>query len=183
MAYASHSGRSVLTIVEQFFYFDDSLSEKIESWCAERCSSFVESDPHLVEHSLEHGSLFTEYCALFTDLIEGFLTSEGIAPQTFYSELRSQLEAAKSERDRGSTFAHLVLSSLDFNTFYSMMHDVHQGKGFAFIPPLVAVDDDDDDEGVAMDQAEAKHGDRSGGRGGWSKDDEFYPEDAKYSHK
>lgn len=182
MANTTYSDRSVLTVVEQWFYFDDSLSEKIESWCAERCYSFAETDPNVVEHSLEHGTLFSEYCALFTDLVEGFLSSEGIAPQTFYSELRKQLEACKSNRDRGSTFAHLVLSSLDFNTFYAMMHDVYQGKGFAFIPPLVAVDDDDD--GAAMDEeilADAKHS--GSGRGGWSKDDEFYQDDAKYSHK
>jgi len=139
------SDSHILDKVEDFFYFDDSLSETIEAWCQSRCESFQFNEiERVVEHRLEHTSLFNEFCAIFTSLIEGFLTNEGIQPVEFYAEIRKQLDRCKSMKERKSTFANLVLSSIDFSNFCAMMNDVRDGRGFCFCPPLIELDDDAD---------------------------------------
>jgi len=139
------SDSHILDKVEEFFYFDDSLSETIEAWCQSRCESFQFNEvERVLEHKLEHTALFNEFCEIFTNLIEGFLTNEGIQAVAFYAEIRKQLDRCKSMKEKKSTFANLVLSSIDFNNFCVMMNDVRSGRGFCFCPPLIELDDDTD---------------------------------------
>lgn len=134
----------ILDKAEEFFYFDDTLSEAIEKWCRSRCDTF-DADPTHMEHSMEHHNLFTEFCELFESIIEGFLTNEGLSPVDFYQEIRRQLDSCRTIKERQSTFANLVLSSIDFNNFCVMMNDVRSGRGFCFCPPLLEVDDEEMD--------------------------------------
>ena len=120
---------------EELFYFDDTLSEAIESWMVERCGAFVNDNP-VQCHQTE---IFN--CEYLSLVLEGLLSNNGIDTVKFYEELRAQLDGCKTAKQRNSTFSSLVLSSIDFSTFCSTMNDVRCGRGFCFVPPLVDCDE------------------------------------------
>ena len=123
----------IISRAEEFFYFEDDLSEKIETWASERCSLFASVDG---EHPLSHQMLFQEYCELFEALMEGFITNEGISTTDFYSAVRAQMK----QRNASETFSSVLLGCIDFECFCQLMIDVKLGRGVVFCPPLVSSD-------------------------------------------
>ena len=159
---------------EELFYFDDTLSEAIESWMVERCGAFVNDNPEGADYSLHQTEIFHAYCEYLSLVLEGLLSNNGIDTVKFYEELRAQLDGCKTVKQRNSTFSSMVLSSIDFSTFCSTMNDVRCGRGFCFVPPLVDCDE------LSMELADEKYttdADTDGLRHQSSKLD--YPADAK----
>lgn len=130
-------------IAEEFIYYDDDLTERIESWAVENCASFSNE---ISEHPLQHTSLFEEYCQLFEDIMEKFLNDKDITLLQFHSAIREDHECcvAKHVNLTNSSLASMLISSIDFDSFCDMMNDVREGKGVVFCPPLVPIDNDDD---------------------------------------
>ena len=49
---------SIIARAEEFFYFEDDLTQSIEAWASSRCESFGKKED---EHPLEHQQMFFEY--------------------------------------------------------------------------------------------------------------------------
>jgi hypothetical protein len=77
--------------------------------------------------------------------MEIFLKDKDITLLEFHSAIREDHEfcVAKHVNLTNSSLASMLISSIDFASFYDMMNDVREGKGVVFCPPLVHVDDDD----------------------------------------
>ena len=69
------SSSSIISRVEEFFYYQEDLCEKIEKWAKSRCETFL-PDPRSNEQPLHHTKLYEEYCELFEKIIENFLSAE-----------------------------------------------------------------------------------------------------------
>lgn len=133
----SGRGREILEQASDFFYFDDSLSERIDVWCTSRCETF-QGPAGRQEQSLLNTQIFQQFCELFEEMLEGFLSESGIQVGDFYNAVRNELDMA---RCRESTFSNIVLSTVDYFNFCEMMNDVREGRGFAFVPPLISIDE------------------------------------------
>lgn len=127
---------SIIERAEEFFYFEDILPERIEAWAKSRCHSFENVNQ---EHPLEHTQLFDEYCILFEDIFSEFLNAENINLKEFYNVISDQYT------DKNS-FAKMLTSAIDFDSFCQMMVDVREGCGVVFCPPLISLYDDSNDD-------------------------------------
>ena len=136
------SGESIIEKAETFFYFDDTLCNKIEKWAEGKCSTFTSSKHDTNEQPLAHMTLFTEYVDYVEVLLQGFLKTEGISVQEFYVAVREEYETAKQKRRENSTFSSILLGTLEFSTFCEIMHGVREGRCVVFCPPLVDADDE-----------------------------------------
>lgn len=80
--------------------------------------------------------------------MESFLKSENISFEKFCSAVRQELDGAKSRNKGTSTFAFMLLSTLEFDSFCELMHGVKEGRGVVFCPPLVDLVDDNGIDGA-----------------------------------
>jgi hypothetical protein len=135
--------------VEQFFYYEDDLTDKISEWARDHCDSFVDQDSHLSEHPQQHMILFQEYCGIFERMLTGFLQINDINSIDFYTVIKREHESAAVGRftSAQSSLASSLLAATDFHGFCDMMHDVQKGQDVVFCPPLVAMNDDNEDMG------------------------------------
>lgn len=160
---------TIIARAEEFFYFEDELTDCIEAWASTKCKSFTPLS-NGQEHPLSHQELFLEYQSsrnlftfnninicyyyllfhflkyllidLFVEKMSTFLTKEGCSIQDFFLEVQKELG---SRLDKEATFASVLLSAIDFSFFCDMMQSVREGSGVIFCPPLVPVMDDDDE--------------------------------------
>lgn len=125
--------KDIIDKAEDYFYFEDVLSSKLEAWAADRCSTFGSADE---EHPLSHQQAHTEFCQFFESLMEGFLADQDISLQQFCSAVRLQMSGPNSK----ASFSSVLLSIIDFEAFCVLMRDVNEGRGIIFCPPLVDID-------------------------------------------
>jgi hypothetical protein len=138
---------SLLSAVEQFFYFEDDLSRTIEEWAKDHCESFISMDSQHNEHPLLHQTLFEEYCCNFERVISEFLEINGLNKLEFWNQIKQEFEIAKRSKNKSNietSFASVLLAATEFDTFCEMMYNVKEGKGVVFCPPLVGDDNYDD---------------------------------------
>ena len=132
----SGPNNDIIARAEEYFYFDDQLTDKLTTWAEDHCDLF--SIENQEEHPFEHQLYHQEFCQLFELIMESFLSNEGISMKDFYGAISS--ERAKGIRNEG--FTSMLLSVLDFGNFCNMMLDVKMGRGVIFCPPLVSIDND-----------------------------------------
>ncbi len=135
--------------VENYFYFEDKLTDKLTVWAQDKCHTFIYKDPRRVEQPLQHSSIHEEFCDLFEELLTGFLTSQSVSINDFYTLLRK--EQALAEKDGtelpvSATFGNVLLAVTDFFNFCEMMYDVQTGSEVMFCPPLIWVPTEKEDE-------------------------------------
>jgi len=131
---------------EDYFYFEDDFAEQLHVWALGHCNGFASKNPRDEEQPLEHQEIFTQYCGKFESILEKFLKSEGVDIREFYVAVRDEFEKAKQKKQEGSTFAAVLLSAVDFFSFCEMMHDVKEGRGVVFCPPLVDCPEEEEEE-------------------------------------
>lgn len=98
-------GREILEQVADYFYFED-ISDKLLAFCESRCESF-QGPAHAQEQSLLNTDIFTQFCELFTSLIEGFLEETGIQVRDFYAAVRNELDSVRGR----ASFSNIVMST------------------------------------------------------------------------
>jgi hypothetical protein len=151
------NGDAVVTLLEDFFYFEDPLTERVEDWAEHVSKDLLETfDSKIDEHPLSHTVLHGEYKDLFEDILSEFLLERGHTPEDFYLAAAAQEEAIAGKRRNGDTFASVVMAASDFDSFCEMMNDVRQGRGVAFCPPLMSAseeeEDDDEERGINREE-------------------------------
>ena len=78
-------GDAVVTLLEDFFYFEDPLTERVEEWADKVSKEILSSfDNKIDEHPLSHTVLHSEYKDLFEDILSEFLLERGHTPEDFY---------------------------------------------------------------------------------------------------
>jgi hypothetical protein len=135
----------VVAMLEDFFYFEDPLTERVENWAKNQPLEILKSFA-LDEHTLEHTSLHNEYKQLFEGILTEYLEQQGFSVQEFYLAAAKEEETMKGKRRKGDTFSAILLAASDFDEFCDMMNMVRQGHGVAFCPPLVEWSEGDDDQ-------------------------------------
>jgi hypothetical protein len=131
---------SMIERAEEFFYYEDDLTAKIQSWAEPRCETFIGKDSKAYEHPQSHMQLFQEYCEIFESILTEFLQINNMSVNEFYREVRMEYEKAMASTGKSgasSTFAAVLMASVDFHVFCEMMNDVREGRGVVFCPPLV----------------------------------------------
>ena len=140
-------GDAVVTLLEDFFYFEDPLTERVEEWAENVNKEILSSfDNKVDEHPLSHTVLHSEYKDLFEDILSEFLQERGHTPEDFYRAAAAQEEAIAGKRRNGDTFASVVMAASDFDSFCEMMNDVRLGRGVAFCPPLMSASEEGEEE-------------------------------------
>ena len=156
--------------VEEWMYFEDDLTYKIQQWAEERCETFISRQPNSYEHPPLHMELFAEYCQQFERMITGFLQINDLNFQEFWEEVKrehdlanqaSSSSAAKKKKSAAqlTSFSAVLLAATQFDAFCEMMFDVRSGRGVVFCPPLIPIDADDgamDEELSELRYAEGK---------------------------
>ena len=156
---ANEDPSNVISDVEEYFYFEDELTDIISSWAEKNCTSFDEKDPRSVEQPLLHTQLYNEFLGLFEKLLEGFLESKSITIVEFYKHMKSEENLALREKGKlsiSATFGSVLLSTTDFFIFCEMMHGVKMGQGVVFCPPLIEADASDYDSSPIDIEADSK---------------------------
>ena len=132
-------------------YENEELTDKITAWAQEHCQTFITPGDATVEQPLRHTDLYNDYCSLFEDLIEEFLTRNHMSITEFYQALLSEQRLCERVSGRvgninglNTTFGSVLLSATDYFDFCQMMYDVNQGGEAVFCPPLVDCDDGED---------------------------------------
>jgi len=100
--------------------------------------------------------LFKDYTDLFEGIMHRFIETEGLTAQQFYSAVSRELD---EQLDKDRAFASVLLSAIEFESFCTMMSDVHEGRGVVFCPPLISLEEDfygDQDQDVIPGAAMAK---------------------------
>ena len=129
---------SILSRAEEFFYFDDDLTLKIENWAASRCESFSNINS---EHPLMHHQYYEDYQQLFASIIEDFIRQEGMDINRFYQEIANE---SHKNNFRTASFSSILSSTLSFESFCEMMNSVREGNGVVYCPPLIDISDEPD---------------------------------------
>ena len=75
----------------------------------------------LSEHSHEQYSIFEQYTSLIEKQLECYCKVNGLTSMEFYQITKDYVDNASSVII--STFCSLILSSLEFQIFYDIMHD------------------------------------------------------------
>ncbi len=142
---------AVVDVHEDFYNFEDDLTDTVEAWAAALApadrDSFVDArgDADGTQHPLAHTALHRQYQDLFERILTEHLEARGFTVQQFYRACAAQEEALQRKRKKGgSSFAAVVFAASDFDFFCEMMADVAKGNGVVYCPPLVSGDDDDD---------------------------------------
>ena len=92
-------------------------------WAKKYCHTF---ESITQEHPLLHAQFHEEYCILFESIFSEFLINENITLQQFYSVISEQYTKQNS-------FAKMLTSAIEFESFIQMMVDVREGFIFIFI--------------------------------------------------
>lgn len=179
----------IVDAAQEFMYYQDDLSLRIEDWACKFCESFQNPKEQL-EHPLEHTKLFDEYCSLFEQIMEEFMLSNNITLQQFHAAIREDHNKCMREHNGkgNATFASMLTSSIDFTSFCEMMNDVRCGRGVVFCPPLIECDQPADDKYsslyVSGTQMTIGQGDKNSDEKEADYDEKMdYDADEKYSHK
>ena len=156
--------------VEEWMYYEDDLTLKIQEWAVERCDTFISRQPNSYEHPPLHMELFAEYCQQFERMITGFLQINDLNFQEFWEEVKREHDKANPTSSSSSgrkkksaaqitSFSAVLLAATEFDAFCEMMFDVRSGRGVVFCPPLIPIDADDgamDEELSELRYAEGK---------------------------
>ena len=106
----------VVTMLEDFFYFEDPLTERVEEWAKSQDRTLLDSFGQ-EEHSLAHTALHNEYKELFETILTEFLDQQGFSVQQFYQAAAAEEEAMAGKRSKGDTFSAVVMAASDFDQF------------------------------------------------------------------
>lgn len=99
------------------------FSSKVEAFEEEASRAFAQDDGSS-ESSLEHTSLFAEYCALLEREMEGFLRDSGATQQEFFLQCQDVIEGkftALFAEHEHQWFVDLLHSWTDFTSFRRLM--------------------------------------------------------------
>ena len=135
----------VVSMLEDFFYFEDPLTERVEQWATNQPRAVLDSFSN-EEHQLTHTQLHVEYQELFEHILTEYLEEQGFSSQQFYAAATQEEESITGKRRKGDTFSAVVMAASDFDAFCEMMNDVRQGHGVAFCPPLMSASENEEEE-------------------------------------
>ena len=110
----------VLVMLEDFYYFEDPLTDRVEEWANQQDRAVLESFGQ-EEHSLVQTALHEEYKALFETILTEFLQSQGFTVQQFYQAAAQEEESMQGKRKNGDTFSAVVMAASDFDEFCEMV--------------------------------------------------------------
>lgn len=123
------------------------MTDKITAWARKNCKTFTSRGD--AEQPLAHTLLFNQYCALFEQLMEAFLSRNNMSIIDFHRALQDEqslCERGGNMKGLNTTFASVLLSATDFFDFCQMMYDVNEGGEAVFCPPLIDCEDDAEDD-------------------------------------
>ena len=141
----SNPDDGVLACLEDFFYFEDPLTERVEDWANNQDKELLDTFAN-EEHSLAHTALHNDYKELFETILTEFLQQQGFTVEQFYHAAAEEEEEMAGKRRQGDTFSAVVMAASDFDQFCEMMNDVRQGRGVAFCPPLMTVSEGEEED-------------------------------------
>ena len=110
----------VLVMLEDFYYFEDPLTERVEEWANQQDRAVLDSFGQ-EEHSLIQTTLHDEYKALFETILTEFLQSQGFTVQQFYQAAAQEEESMQGKRKNGDTFSAVVMAASSFDEFCDMV--------------------------------------------------------------
>mgnify|MGYP003950622683 CR=1 FL=1 len=146
----------VVAMLEDFYYFEDPLTDRVEAWATAQPRAVLDSFAR-EEHDLVQTRLHAEYTALFERVLTEYLEKRGFTARQFYEAAAQQEEAsiaAGRRRRPGDTFSSVITAASDFDEFCVMMNMVRQGHGVAFCPPLMSASEGESSEGESSEGGE-----------------------------
>ena len=124
---------SDLTLLQRAAVYCESprFSSVVEAFEEKACRNFANDDGG-GESSLEHTSIFAEYCALLEREMEGFLRDSGATQQQFYLQCQDVVEGKFTPlfaEHEHQWFVDLLHSWSDFSSFRRLMVRRNQQQG------------------------------------------------------